>query len=154
MMWGLTPSVADPSLAPPGKQIMSINIWHAPHHLADGGNWDIERDVFGKRCIEVLSSYIPNLEDIIHDYRFLSPRDIEEDLSLVASNITHGDMVPSNMFSLRPLAGWSHYRTPIGGLYLCGSSTWPGGYVSGLPGHNASHQVLRDLRDKLLPAPA
>jgi phytoene dehydrogenase-like protein len=154
MMWGLTPSVADPSLAPPGKQIMSVNIWHAPHQLAGDRNWDVEREVFGKRCIEVLSAYIPNLKDIIRDYRFLSPRDIEEDLSLVASNITHGDMVPSNMFSLRPLAGWSQYRTPIRGLYLCGSSTWPGGYVSGLPGHNAGHQVLRDLRRKLLPAPA
>jgi phytoene dehydrogenase-like protein len=145
MMWGLTPSVADPSLAPPGKQIMSVNIWHAPHQLADGGDWEDERDVFGKRCIEVLSDYVPNLKEIIRDYRFHSPHDIEKELSLVASNITHGDMVPSNMFSLRPLAGWSRYRTPISGLYLCGSSTWPGGYVSGIPGHNASHQVLRDL---------
>lgn len=145
MMWGLTPSVVDSSLAPPGRHIMSVNIWHAPYNLADGMDWQTERDRFGKRCIDVLTEYIPNLKDIIIDYRFFSPRDIEAEFGLAGSNIAHGSMLPSQMFSLRPLPGWSDYRTPIPGLYLCGSGSWPGGLVQGTPGHNASQQVLRDL---------
>src|SRR5579871_3383807 len=148
MMWGLTPSVMDPSLAPPGKHLMSINIYHAPYRLSDG-DWREERDRFGRHCIDVLSSYIPNLKDLIAQYRVWSPKDLEDELGLVEANITHGDMVPSNMFAMRPLAGWSDYRTPLQGLYLCGVGTWPGGYVSGIPGHNAAQQVLRDLREGL-----
>ncbi|MGH2383456.1 MAG: phytoene desaturase family protein [Candidatus Limnocylindria bacterium] len=145
MMWGLTPSVEDPDLAPSGKHVMSINVYHAPYRLAEG-DWDTERDRFGKHCIDVLAQYVPNIKDIIIDARFWSPADIERELGLVEANITHGDMVPGRMFSLRPLPGWSQYRTPLRGLYLCGSGVWPGGLVSGIPGHNASHQVLRDLR--------
>jgi phytoene dehydrogenase-like protein len=123
---------------------MSVNIYHAPYELRDG-EWATERERFGKRCIEVLTEYVPNLKDIITDYRFWSPRDIEAELGLPEANITHGDLLPQRMFSLRPLAGWSDYRTPIRGLYLCGSGTWPTGFVSGIPGHNASQQVVRDL---------
>jgi len=144
MMWGLTPSVMDPTLAPPGKHVMSVNIYHAPYELRQG-DWVVERDRFGERCIDVLTEYVPNLKDIITDRRFWSPRDIEAELGLPEANITHGDLLPHRMFSLRPLAGWSDYRTPIRGLYLCGSGTWPTGYVSGIPGHNASQQVLRDV---------
>ena len=146
MIWGLTPSVTDPTLAPPGKHVMSLNINHAPYDLSEG-DWAVERDRFGEHCINVLSEYISNLKDIIIDYRFWSPRDIEDELGLVGANITHGDMLPATMFSMRPLAGWSDYRTPIRGLYLCGVGTWPGGFVSGIPGHNAAHQVLNDLRE-------
>ena len=144
MMWGLTPSVTDPTLAPPGKHLMSVNIYHAPYELRDG-DWATERDRFGKRCIDVLGEYVPNLKDLIVDYRFWSPRDLERELGLVEANITQGDLVPGRMFSFRPLPGWSDYRTPVRGLYLCGSGTWPMGFVSGIPGHNASQQVLRDL---------
>jgi phytoene dehydrogenase-like protein len=144
MMWGLTPSVADPSMAPPGHHIMSVNIWHAPYHLAEG-DWSTERDAFGRHCIEVLSEYIPNIKDLIVDTRFFSPKDLEKELGLVESHITHGDMLPGHMFALRPIAGMADYRTPIAGLYLCGVGMWPGGNVSGIPGHNAGHAVLADL---------
>jgi len=145
MMWGLTPSVSDPTMAPPGHHIMSINIFHAPYHLADGRDWGTESDRFGNHCIDVLSDYIPNIKDIIVDHRFFSPVDLERELGLVESHITHGDMTPKRMFSMRPVSGMSDYRTPIRGLYLCGVGTWPGGNVSGLPGHNASHKALDDL---------
>jgi phytoene dehydrogenase-like protein len=148
MMWGLTPSVTDPQLAPPGKHLMSVNIYHAPYRLSES-DWSVERDRFGRHCIDVLSQYIPNLKDLIIDYRVWSPRDLETELGLVEANITHGDMMPQNMFAMRPMAGWSDYRTPVRGLYLCGVGTWPGGYVSGIPGHNAAHQVLADLREGL-----
>ncbi|MGQ0662828.1 MAG: phytoene desaturase family protein [Pseudomonadota bacterium] len=153
MLWGLTPSVCDPTLAPPGKHVMSVNIFHAPYDLREG-DWETERERFGRRCIDVLAEYIPNLKDIIVDYRFWSPRDLEDEFGLLGANISHGDMVPGMMFSFRPFPGWSRYRTPIKGLYLCGSGTWPGGLVSGLPGHNASHQVLKDIQRAVVGAGA
>ena len=145
VIWGLTPSVTDPSLAPPGKHIMSLNIFHAPYKLASG-DWDTEREAFGNHCIDVLAEYIPNLPDIILEKRFWSPEDLENEYGLIEGNISHGDMVPSRMFSMRPVAGASGYATPVSGLYLCGSGAWPGGLVSGLPGHNASARVLSDLK--------
>jgi phytoene dehydrogenase-like protein len=144
VMWGLIPSATDPSLAPSGKHVMSINIFHAPYRLRES-SWNVERDRMGRRCVEVLGRYVQNLDSIITDVRYWSPEDIASEFGLVEANIAHGDSTPSHMFSLRPLSGWSHYRTPIHGLYLCGSGAWPGGFVSGLPGHNASQAVLRDL---------
>lgn len=145
VMWGLTPSVSDPGMAPPEKNIMSINVWHAPYQLATG-EWDQEQtERFGLHCIDTLERYIPNIKDILIDYRFMSPRDLEREFGLVEANITHGDIVPYQTFSLRPLAGWADYRTPVQGLYLCGSGAWPGGLVTGIPGHNSSRRVLQDL---------
>ncbi|HJQ76314.1 MAG TPA: NAD(P)/FAD-dependent oxidoreductase [Acidimicrobiia bacterium] len=145
MMWGLTPSVTDPQLAPEGKHVMSINVFHAPHELAEGLSWETERDRFGKRAIEVMSEYIPNLADIIVDTRFWSPVDLEREYGLVGAHITHGESMPGSMFSFRPIPGWSDYATPIAGLYMCGAGVWPGGSISGAPGHNAAHKVLADL---------
>jgi phytoene dehydrogenase-like protein len=145
VFWGLTPSVSDPSLAPPGKHVMSINIYHAPYQLRDS-TWEEERDRYGLHCIDVLSEYIPNLKQIIRDARFWSPLDFEREYGIREANITQGDMLPGRMFSMRPVPGWSGYRTPVSGLYLCGVGTWPGGFVSGLPGHNAAQQILQDIK--------
>ena len=144
---GLVPSIMDPSVAPPGKHLMSLNIFHAPTRLAHG-DWEQQREVFGQRCIDLIARYIPRLRDILVDYRFLSPVDLENEFGLLDANIMHLDMMPRHMFGLRPLPGWSSYATSVKGLYLCGSGCWPGGTVSGVPGHNASQQILRDLRDK------
>ena len=145
MMWGLTPSVTDPGLAPAGKQVMSVNVFHAPYELG-AEHWATEKDRFGQLCIDTLAEYIPNLADIIVDQRFWSPVDLETEFGLRGGNVSVGDMMPDNMFDLRPLRGLSDYRTPVRGLYLCGSAVWPGGLVTGVPGHNASHIVLDDLR--------
>ena len=144
MYWGLFPTVADPSLAPPGKHIVSANIFHAPIELAEG-SWDTERERFGEHCIKVLGEYMPGLEDRIIARRFWSPADLQREFGLPGANITHLDMTPRHMFGLRPLPGFSDYRTPIPGLYTCGSSSWPGGTVTGVPGHNASRKILADL---------
>jgi phytoene dehydrogenase-like protein len=141
---GLTPSIMDASVAPPGKHIMSLNVFHAPVKLAEGC-WDNERERFGQHCIDVVHRYVPNLRDILIDHRFLSPQDLEQEFGLLDANILHLDVTPANMFGLRPLPGWSGYAMPINGLYLCGSGTWPGGTVTGVPGHNASRQILNDL---------
>ena len=144
MYWGLFPTVADPSLAPPGKHILSANIFHAPLELSEG-SWDTERERFGEHCIKVLGDYMPGIEDLIIDRRFWSPADLEREFGLPGANIAHLDMTPRHMFGLRPLPGLSDYTTPISGLYTCGSSSWPGGTVTGVPGHNASRRVLADL---------
>lgn len=144
--WGLIPSANDPTIVPPRKHVMSVNVFHAPYHLRDG-DWTAMKEVFGKRCIALLSEYMPDLPDHITDVRFWSPKDLEDEYGLVEANITHGDVVPEQMFFLRPVAGLSHYRGPVAGLYLCGSGAYPGGFVSGIPGHNASQRVLTDLRD-------
>ena len=144
VFWGLFPTMADPTLAPPGRHILSANIFHAPNELSEG-SWSAERDRFGEHCIDVLETYLPGLKDRIVDRRFWSPADLEAEFGLPGANITHLDMTPRYMFGLRPLAGFSDHRSPIAGLYNCGSSTWPGGTVTGAPGHNASRRVLGDL---------
>ena len=144
VFWGLFPSMADPSLAPPGRHILSANVFHAPVELREG-SWTIERDRYGEHCIDVLGEYLPGLRDRIVDRRFWSPADLEAEFGLPGANITHLDMTPRHMFGLRPVAGFSDYRSPIAGLYNCGSSTWPGGTVTGAPGHNAGRRVLADV---------
>ena len=140
---GLIPSVSSPGMAPEGKHIMSCNIWHAPVELAES-SWETERDRMAKRCIETISQYMPDLKDRLIDYRALSPLDLENEFGLRDANIMHLDMLPSRMFGLRPLPHCADYRTPTRGLYLCGSGTWPGGTVSGIPGHNAAQEIIRD----------
>jgi phytoene dehydrogenase-like protein len=144
VIWGLCPSIGAPELAPPGRHVMSLNIGNAPYHLRES-DWNVERDRLARRCIDSLSRWMPNLPDIITDYRCFSPVDIENELGLVEANITHGDMLPWNQFWMRPLPGLHDYRTPTRGLYLSGVGTWPGNYVSGIPGHNTSQAVLEDL---------
>jgi len=143
-LWGLVPSLTDPTLAPEGKHLMSINVWYAPYHLKES-TWDQEKDGFAKRCISVLSEFMPNIENIIDDVIALSPLDLEREFGLVEGHQLHGDMTPGHMFSFRPIPQLSQYRTPIHNLYLCGAGSWPGGFVTGLPGHNASHVALADL---------
>ena len=101
-----------------------------------------------------MCQYVPNLRDIITDVRFWSPQDIIDEYGLYEANITHGETMPGQMFSFRPIPGWSAYRTPVRGLYLCGAGTWPGGSVTGVPGYNASHAVLADLGRGLLDRPS
>ena len=144
LIWGLVPSLTSPGVAPPGRHLVSLNIWHAPHDLADG-DWHDERDRFGAHCVDLLDRWLPGLKDRIVDHRFIDPTEIAGELGLPASNITHGDMHPGRMFGFRPHVGAHDYRGPLHGLYLSGAGTWPGGYVTGIPGHNASRAVLADL---------
>ena len=144
LIWGLIPSVVSPQLVPDGKHIMSLNIFHAPYELAEG-TWATEKDRFAKRCIDALTQFMPDLPDHIVDMRSVSPPDFEAELGLVGSNITHGDMLPHALFGPRPHSLANDYRTPLKGLYLTGSGVWPGGFVTGVPGHNTSKAVLADF---------
>jgi phytoene dehydrogenase-like protein len=143
---GLTPSVVDDTIAPKGRHLMSVNVWYAPYHLAEG-YWDGERtQTYGRTVIDTIAEFIPNIKDIIIDSRFYSPLDFEREWGLLEGHQTHGDQTPFGMFSMRPSVYLSDYRTPIPGLYLCGSAMWPGGTVTGVPGHNAAHAALQDFR--------
>ncbi|WP_210486513.1 phytoene desaturase family protein [Microvirga antarctica] len=144
IMWGLIPSVTSPGLAPEGHHLLSVNVWHAPYDLREG-DWSTERDVFGQRCIDTLTQFMPDLKDCIVDHRFVDPVTLQDELGLVHANITHGDMLPGALFGARPHRAAHDYRTPLKGFYLSGAGTWPGGYVTGIPGFNASNAVINDL---------
>ncbi|MFE5703567.1 phytoene desaturase family protein [Rhodococcus koreensis] len=144
MLWGQIPTSVDPSMAPEGGHTMSLSVFQAPYELAEG-SWDQERDRFGMRVIDTLADYIPNIREIIVGQLFTSPVDFERDFGLTEGNATHGDVVSEQMFGNRPIPGCSDQRTPIRGLYLGSVGTWPGGFLSGLPGLNASRRVLDDL---------
>jgi len=137
------PSVYDPTMAPAGHHVMSIWSCYAPVRLAEG-TWDERRQEVGEQLIDTLAEYAPNIRDIIVDWSLFTPLDIERRVGLTDGNIRHLDIVPSQFLAQRPLADWSHYRTPIPNLYLCGAGTHPGGEVTGAPGHNAAAAVLTD----------
>ena len=138
------PSVYDKTVAPDGRHVLSLWVLFLPSHVRDG-SWSEARHEFGERLIDVVTKYAPNFRDAIIDWTLLTPEDIEERIGLTDGNIRHLDMIPQQMMSRRPLPGWSDYRTPIEGLYLCGAGTHPGGEVTGAPGHNAAHVVLEEL---------
>jgi phytoene dehydrogenase-like protein len=137
------PTTLDPTLAPPGKHILSCFIQYAPYALRQG-TWPERREAFGETVLDTLEEYIPNLRDIILHAQVLSPWDLEQVFGLTGGNIFHGELTPNQLFFLRPTAGWAQYRTPIKGLYLCGSGAHPGGGVMGAPGFNAAREILRD----------
>ncbi|MCP1337142.1 phytoene desaturase family protein [Futiania mangrovi] len=144
IVWGLCHSLTSPILAPEGKHVLSLNIGNAPYTLREG-NWATEKHKLFERVIAKTAEWIPNLPDIIEDYHYLDPGEFEDEFSLVEANITHGDVLPYKQFWMRPLPGLHRYRTPARGLYLSGAGTWPGNFVSGIPGHNTAQEVLRDL---------
>ncbi|HUQ92275.1 MAG TPA: NAD(P)/FAD-dependent oxidoreductase [Bryobacteraceae bacterium] len=137
------PTMYDPSLAPAGRHVMGIFLQYAPYTLRDA-NWDELREPFADRVIALIAAYAPNIKDIVEHRQILTPLDLERRFHITGGNIFHGEMSVDQMFAMRPLAGWAKYRTPVKGLYLCGSGAHPGGGVMGAPGHNAAREMLRD----------
>jgi phytoene dehydrogenase-like protein len=139
------PSVTDPSLAPPGKHVMSVFMQYAPYHLRDG-NWKKKREELGDLVVDTINEYAPNFKNSILHRQVLTPLDLEETYSLTEGNIYHGELSLDQLFFMRPVPGWAQYRTPIRNLYLCGATTHPGGGVTGMPGYNAAREILKDWR--------
>ena len=142
-------SNADPSLAPAGRHVMTCFVQYVPYKLRQGashGTWDDNRELLGDRVVKKIAEYAPNVPGAIVARQVLTPLDLEGTYGLTEGNIFHGDLNLEQLFFNRPVAGWSQYRTPIAGLYLCGAGAHPGGGVTGAPGHNSAHQVLRDLK--------
>ena len=142
-------SNADPSLAPVGKHILTCFVQYVPYRLRQG-TWDENRELLGDRVVKKIAEYAPNVPNAILARQVITPLDLEHTYGLTEGNIFHGDLTLEQLFFMRPVPGWSQYRTPIAGLYLCGAGTHPGGGVTGAPGHNAAHQVLRDVRKRHL----
>ena len=139
-------SNVDDTLAPKGRHIMTCFVQYVPYFLRSG-TWDENRELLGDRVIKKIAEYAPNVPKAVVARQVLTPLDLERTYGLTEGNIFHGDLTLEQLFFMRPVPGWSQYRTPISGLYLCGAGAHPGGGVTGAPGHNAAFQVLRDLRN-------
>jgi phytoene dehydrogenase-like protein len=141
------PSAVDPTVAPPGKHLMSMFVQYAPYKLREGegegeGDWDSLKEGFADRCIDLLTEYAPNVKRAVLHRQVLSPLDLERTFNLTGGNIFQGAMTLNQLFFLRPAMGWAGYRTPIRGLYLCGAAAHPGGGVIGAAGWNAAKEIL------------
>ncbi len=138
------PSLSDPSVAPPGKHVMSIFVQYAPYNLRSGAaTWPQKRDAFGDAVIDTLAEYCPGLKESILYRQVLTPWDLEKEFGLSEGNIFHGELSLEQLFFLRPVKGWSRYRTPIRNLWICGSGSHPGGGVMGAPGQLAAREILK-----------
>jgi phytoene dehydrogenase-like protein len=140
------PSLTDPSVAPPGKHVMSCFVQYAPYKLRPGLNWDDQREAFGNTVIDTISEYAPNLKSIILNKQVLTPLDLERDFGLSEGNIFQGELSLEQLFFLRPVPGYAQFRTPIKNLYMCGSATHPGGGIMGAPGRLAALEILKDVK--------
>jgi phytoene dehydrogenase-like protein len=140
----IVPSTIDPTMAPPGKHVMSIFVQYASYDMPEYGNHDQQRDAFGDAVIDTLTEFAPNLKDIILHKQVLTPWDIEQQMGLTEGNIFHGELTLDQLFFLRPAPGYADFRTPIRNYYQCGSGTHPGGGITSGPGRLAALEILRD----------
>ena len=140
------PTSVDSTLAPHGQHILSLFVQYAPYHLADGPWDDNARQTLLDRCLAEIARYAPNVPDSVLHHQVLSPVDLERTFGLTGGNIFQGAMPLHQLFNLRPVPGWADHRTPLDGLYLCGSATHPGGGVMGACGRNAAREMIRDGR--------
>jgi phytoene dehydrogenase-like protein len=139
-------STLDDTLAPKGQHVASLFCQHVAPELPGGASWDDHRETVADLMIETVTAHAPNFSRAVLGRQIFSPLDLERTFGLVGGDIFHGALDLGQMFSARPMLGHANYRGPIPGLYMCGSGTHPGGGVSGLPGHNAAREILRDLK--------
>ncbi len=139
------PSLTDPSVAPPGKHVLSCFVQYAPYKLAQG-TWDDQREAFGDTVVNTIAEHAPNFKKLIVGRQVLTPLDLEREFGLTQGNIFQGELSLEQLFFLRPVPGWAYYRTPIDGLYMCGSATHPGGGIMGAPGRIASQVILKEWK--------
>ncbi|HEY6050741.1 MAG TPA: NAD(P)/FAD-dependent oxidoreductase [Thermoanaerobaculia bacterium] len=139
------PTLSDPSLAPAGGHVLSVRAQYAPYRLASGA-WDERRSELPRAVAKIVSEHAPGFEDRVLGTRVLTPKDLEETYGLTGGHVFHGEHSLDQIFTMRPLLGWGRYRTPIPGLYLCGSGTHPGGGLTGASGANAAREIVKDRK--------
>ena len=140
------PTLVDPTMAPPGKHMMSCFVQYCPYEI-EGRAWtEDERQAFGQTVIDQIARHSPDFKDLILHVEIRTPRDIEDQIGITEGNIFHGELTMDQLMFNRPVPGFAQYRTPVDRLYMCGSSTHPGGGVMAAPGANAAREILRDLR--------
>jgi phytoene dehydrogenase-like protein len=142
----LIPSTVDSTLAPPGRHVASLFCQHFAYDLPNGLAWDDIREAAADLVIDTVNRHAPNFKASVLGRRILSPLDLEREFGLTGGDIFHGALTLDQIWSARPVLGHADYRTPVANLYLCGAGTHPGGGVSGMPGHNAAREIVRDLR--------
>ncbi len=140
----LIPSIVDDSLAPAGKHVASLFCQHVAPTLPNGDCWDDHRETVADLMIDTVNQYAANFAASVIGRQIHSPLDLERKFGLIGGDIFHGALSLDQLFSSRPILGYADYRTPVKGLYQCGASTHPGGGVTGIPGHNAAREILRD----------
>jgi phytoene dehydrogenase-like protein len=139
------PSLTDPSVAPPGKHVLSAFVQYAPYHLKEGADdWPNQRDAFGDAVCDTIEEFAPGFKDRILHRQVLTPWDLEKEFGLTEGNIFHGELSLEQLAFLRPAPGWAHYKTPVRGLWMCGSGTHPGGGIMAAPGKLAAERMLRE----------
>jgi phytoene dehydrogenase-like protein len=139
------PTLSDPALAPVGKHVMSVYMQYAPYKLRNS-DWDSQREALGTVVVKTLAEYASNLPDLVEAVEVITPKDLELTYGLTGGHIFHGELALDQLFTMRPLLDWAQYRTPIKGLYLCGSGTHPGTGLNGVSGANAAREIVKDLR--------
>lgn len=146
----LIPTMLDTTLAPDGRHVASLFVQHVAPHLPAPRSWadPAEKEAFADLVIETVTRHAPNFKASVLGRQILSPLDIEQRFGMVDGDIFHGALSLDQLFSLRPVLGHADYRMPLDGLYLCASGAHPGGGVTGVPGHNAAREILRDLRKR------
>jgi phytoene dehydrogenase-like protein len=144
----LIPTQIDPTMVPHGKHYMSVFVQYCPYHLADGDWTPEKRQAFGNTVIDTIARHSPNFKDLILHAEIRTPREIESEVGLTEGNIFQGELTFDQLLFNRPVPGYAQYRTPLKSMYMCGSSTHPGGGVMGAPGYNAAGAILRDLGRK------
>lgn len=142
----MIPSLTDPTMAPPGKHFMSVFVQYVPPKI-HGRDWtDADRDAFRDTVIDRIAEFSPDFKQLILHAEVRTPRELEAEVGLTEGNIFQGELTMDQLLFNRPVPGYAQYRTPIRNLYLCGSSTHPGGGVMGAPGANAAREIIRDAR--------
>jgi phytoene dehydrogenase-like protein len=139
------PSILDDSLAPAGKHVMSVHMQFAPYELKQS-DWSHQREALADTIIQTLAAYAPDLPGKILARQIVTPADLEQTYGLTGGHPFHGELALDQLFTMRPLLGWARYRTPVKGLYLCGSGTHPGHGITGISGASGAREILKDLR--------
>ena len=139
------PTLTDPSLAPAGQHVLSAYVQFTPYRLKTG-DWKAGADEVAEAVLRTLEEYAPGLRGLVVGRQVLTPKDLEATYGMTGGHPSHGEPTLDQLFVARPLLGWGRYRTPVGGLYICGAGTHPGGGVTGGPGANAAREIIKDLR--------
>jgi phytoene dehydrogenase-like protein len=148
-LWILTPSAFDPTVAPPGRHVVSIFGGHVPYRLRAGEWTDAAREALFDIVMRRISRYAPGFGNSVIHRQVLVPPDLEQIFDLPGGHVHHGELSLDQIFFRRPIARYADYRSPVARLYQCGASTHPGGGVTGVPGHNAARTILGDLGRKM-----
>jgi len=139
------PTILDPGLAPDGKHVLSACVQFAPFKLKEG-TWDARRKELGDTVIKTLATYAPNIPGLVEGIQVITPQDLETSYGFTGGHIFHGELALDQLFTMRPVLDWARYKTPIRGLFLCGSCTHPGNGLTGASGANAAREIIHALR--------